>query len=149
MFRHTWLLALLIGFLALIPRTIGLNDFYTIDEGYHWPGRVERFSQALAAQDWAETNQTGHPGVTTMWLESLGRQLAFMRGIPDPGWAGGGADYLGMLRLPLAIANAACVVIGFLLLLRLFRPTIATLASLLWATSPFIIAHSRILHLDA
>ncbi|GAB4164474.1 MAG: hypothetical protein Fur005_24810 [Roseiflexaceae bacterium] len=142
-------LAILIFLAALLPRMIGLNDFYTIDEGYHWPGRVERFSEALANGQWAETNQTGHPGVTTMWLGALGRQLAFAQGITDPGWAGGGAGYLGMLRLPLAIANALMVLIGFLFLTRLFSLPEAALAALFWALSPFLIAHSRLLHLDA
>lgn len=144
-----WLLALIIGLVALIPRVSGLNDFYTIDEGYHWPGRVERFSAAIATGDWAATDQTGHPGVTTMWLGSLGRLIAFQRGIPDPGWAGGGAEYLSMLRLPLAIVNALAVVLAFLLLLRLLPPIEALLAGLMWACSPFLIAHSRLLHLDA
>lgn len=143
-----WLLACLIGVVALFPRVVGLNDFYTIDEGYHWPGRVERFSTALATGDWASTDQTGHPGVTTMWLGSLGRAIAFQQGILDPGWAGGGARYLGMLRLPLAIVNAGMLVVAFLLLCRLLPTLEALIAGLLWASSPFLIAHSRLLHLD-
>ena len=111
-----WLLVLGLALAALIPRTAGLNDFYTIDEGYHWPGRVERFSNALAAGDWAATNQSGHPGVTTMWLGALGRQLAFALGIADPGWAGGGATYLALLRLPLAIVNSLAILAGYALL---------------------------------
>lgn len=144
-----WLIAIVVGIIALLPRTIGLNDFYTIDEGYHWPGRVERFSEALRTADWAATNQTGHPGVTTMWLGSLGRWFAYQLGVTDPGWAGGGATYLAFLRLPLAITNSLAVVIGFLLLRRLMHPHAALVAALLWATSPFLIAHSRLLHLDA
>ncbi|MEM8529958.1 MAG: glycosyltransferase family 39 protein [Chloroflexota bacterium] len=144
-----WVSLIMIGCVALLPRIIGLNDFYTIDEGYHWPGRVERFGEALATQDWAATNQTGHPGVTTMWLGAMGRWLGESVGVYDPGWAGGGATYLGFLRLPLAIVNALAVVIGYVLLRRLFRADIALLASIMWATSPFIIAHSRVLHLDA
>ena len=144
-----WLQLFLIIILAFLPRINGLNDFYTIDEGYHWPGRVERFSDGLANRDWAATNQTGHPGVTTMWLGALGRQIAFARGMSDPGWAGGGADYLAMLRLPLACMNALAVLVGFLFLRRLFPEGVAFLAAVLWASSPFSIAHSRILHLDA
>lgn len=144
-----WGSMMIIGLVALLPRVFGLDDFYTIDEGYHWPGRVERFAEALATQDWAVTNQTGHPGVTTMWLGSLGRWLGESVGVYDPGWAGGGATYLGFLRLPLAIVNALAVVIGYVLLHRLFRADIALLAGIMWATSPFMIAHSRVLHLDA
>jgi 4-amino-4-deoxy-L-arabinose transferase-like glycosyltransferase len=141
--------AVLIGLLALVPRVAGLDDFYTIDEGYHWPGRVENFSAALASADWAGTNQSGHPGVTTMWLGALGRAIAFARGVPDPGWAGGGATYLALLRMPLAVANALAVLLGFLLLGRIVGAGRAFLAGTLWASAPFVVAHSRLLHLDA
>src|SRR5262245_15089688 len=146
---HVWLAAALIFLIALIPRITGLADFFTIDEPYHWIGRVQRFADALLMRDWAATNQTGHPGVTTMWLGTIGRWLAARNGIVDPGWAGGGADYLAMLRLPLAVANSLAVIAGYLLLLRTTRPAVAFLGALLWATSPFLIAHSRLLHLDA
>jgi Dolichyl-phosphate-mannose-protein mannosyltransferase len=146
--RSLWPLALLVLIVALAPRTIGLADFYTIDEGYHWPGRVERFSQALGEQSWADTNQTGHPGVTTMWLGSLGRALAARLGVTDPGWAGGGATYLALLRLPLAVMNGLAAVAGFLLLTRLLSRAEALLAGLLWATSPFLVGLGRLLHLD-
>jgi 4-amino-4-deoxy-L-arabinose transferase-like glycosyltransferase len=144
-----WIGALLVAALALAPRTIGLADFYTIDESYHWIGRVERFSAALQAGDWAETNQTGHPGVTTMWLGSLGYTLAGLLGVENPGWAGGGAAFLGLLRLPLAVANSLAVALGYLLLRRLLSPGTALLGAILWALSPFLVAHSRLLHLDA
>lgn len=141
------LLALFV--VALLPRVWGLNDFYTIDEAYHWPGRVQRFRAALQAHTWAATNQTGHPGVTTMWLGALGNWLAARAGVTDPGWAGGGALYLSYLRLPLAVTNAVAVLIGVLLLVRLLGRRAALLAGLFWAASPFLIAHSRVLHLDA
>jgi 4-amino-4-deoxy-L-arabinose transferase-like glycosyltransferase len=144
-----WAVALLVSLVALVPRAWGLDDFYTIDEGYHWLGRVAAFSAALAAGDWAGTNLTGHPGVTTMWLGSLGRVLALANGVPDPGWAGGGAAYLGVVRLPLALVNALGVGLGYLLLRRVFAPSLALLAALLWASEPFVVAHSRVLHLDA
>jgi 4-amino-4-deoxy-L-arabinose transferase-like glycosyltransferase len=144
-----WFQALLVGALALLPRTLDLADFFTIDEPYHWIGRVQRFSEALREGNWAATNQTGHPGVTTMWLGALGQWLGEQRGVYDPGWAGGGAEYLAALRLPLAVVNSLAVVLGFLLLRRLLRPSVAFLGALLWATSPFLIAHSRLLHLDA
>lgn len=140
------LLALII--IGLLPRTLNLNDFYTTDEAYFWQGRVARFSAAVSQADWIHTNQTGHPGVTTMWLGSLGRQLAERAGVPRPG-PGAGALYLAYLRLPLAVANALAVAGGYLLLLRLLPAATAAIAALLWATSPFLIAHSRLLHLDA
>lgn len=143
-----WLVTTFLILAALIPRVAYLNDFYTTDEAYFWQQRVARFSAAIAMQDWAATNQTGHPGVTTMWLGSLGRWFAEQADVPDP-MPGAGAAYLAYLRLPLAIVNALAVGIGYLLLRRLLRPATALLAGMLWALAPFLIAHSRLLHLDA
>ncbi|MBX0328657.1 glycosyltransferase family 39 protein [Oscillochloris sp. ZM17-4] len=144
----TLLIAIALLIAALLPRVISLSDFYTTDEAYFWQGRVARFSAAITEGDWANTNQTGHPGVTTMWLGSIGRALAQRAGVPEPG-PGAGAVYLAYLRLPLAVVNALAVCVGYLLLLRLLRPHTAMIAAGLWATSPFLIAHSRLLHLDA
>jgi 4-amino-4-deoxy-L-arabinose transferase-like glycosyltransferase len=131
----------------MLPRAADLSDFYTTDEAYFWQGRVARFSAALSMGDWAATNQTGHPGVTTMWLGALGQRLAGLPGVQSPA-PGAGAGHLAALRLPLAIANALAVAAGYLLLRRLVRPGVALLAALLWAASPFLIAHGRLLHLD-
>ncbi len=140
--------AILLGVVALVPHSLGLADFYTIDEAYHWPYHVREFSEALRTHHWAATNRAGHPGVTTMWLGSLGRWLALRAGIHSPG-IGDGALYLSYLRLPVAVVNGLAVVVGYLLLRRLLRPGTALLAAALWAVSPFVIAHSRLLHLDA
>lgn len=143
-----WIPALLIALVALLPRASSLDDFYTTDEAYFWQGRVARFAAAVQMGDWAATNQTGHPGVTTMWLGSLGQRLADRPGANTP-VPGAGAATLADLRLPLAVANALAVMAGYLLLRRLLRPHTALVAGLLWATSPFLIAHGRLLHLDA
>jgi 4-amino-4-deoxy-L-arabinose transferase-like glycosyltransferase len=145
----TALLLFALAVLTLLPRTADLDDFYTIDEAYHWPDRVTRFSAALAAGNWGNTYQTGHPGVTTMWLGSLGALLAKPAGVAPPGPQNDGAAYLAWLRLPPAIANSLALLAGYLLLRRLLDPRSALLAALLWATSPFLIAHSRLLHTDA
>jgi 4-amino-4-deoxy-L-arabinose transferase-like glycosyltransferase len=146
---RVFVLSVLVFALAILPRTWGLADFYTIDEGYHWVGRVQEFSRAIAHRDWDETILTGHPGVTTMWLGSLGQTLAHSQGVEYPGWIGGGAAFLAYLRLPLALANSAAVALGFLMLRRLLPTPVPLLAALLWALNPFLIAHSRLLHLDA
>jgi hypothetical protein len=144
-----WFTALLVGAVALIPRVVGLADYVTLDEGYHWVGRVRDFTAAIQHQQWARTNLTGHPGVTTMWLGSAGRWLAYLLGVPNEhGPQGLTVAYLGLLRLPLGIANALAVVAGYLLLRRLVRPGAALLGALLWATAPFLIGFGRLLHVD-
>jgi len=144
-----WLAALVIGAIAIVPRCLGLADFLTIDEPYHWIARVRLFAEALSAHNWAATDITGHPGVTTMWLGALGRWLGARMGVHDLGGVGAGAAYLASLRLPLAVVNGLAVPMGYLALRRLVRPSVALLAGLLWAASPYLVAHSRLLHLDA
>ena len=144
-----WLPALLLIALALPPRVAGLADFLTHDEAYHWIERVERFSAALADGRWADTVQTGHPGVTTMWLGALGlaleRWLVTIGSIAPPATLA----HLAWLRLPHALLEALLVGGFFLLLRRLIAPSAALLATTLVALAPYLVAHARLLHLDA
>jgi hypothetical protein len=153
--RRAWvvgspaLLAALLGAIALFPRILGLADFITTDEAYHWIARTERFSDAIASGRWAATMQTGHPGVTLMWLGSLGLALEHMA--TEQRWAIGRSplEHLAWLRLPSALIQALLIPAGYALLRRLLVPATALVAALLWATSPYMIAHARLLHLDA
>jgi 4-amino-4-deoxy-L-arabinose transferase-like glycosyltransferase len=142
-------IALLLGGLALLPRVLGLVDFLTTDEVYNWISRVERFSGAVASGQWAATVLVGHPGVTLCWLASLG--LALERYAVAHGWASisSQAEYLSWLRLPMAALEALAVPGAYLLLRRLVAPATALIAAALWALSPFLVAHARLLHLDA
>ncbi len=143
------LVALLVALIALLPRIVGLADFFTTDEAYHWISRSERFGAALAAGKWAETMLTGHPGVTLMWLGNLGLQLQAQA--LAAGWiiAPDRLEHLAWLRLGPALAHALAISAAYLLLTRLVRPAVALVSALLWATSPFLIAQGRLLHLDA
>jgi hypothetical protein len=140
---------LLLGVVALLPRVLGLVDFLTTDEVYNWISRVERFSSAIASRQWSATVLVGHPGVTLCWLASLG--LAAERYAIAQGWASVSSqvEYLRWLRLPLATLEALAIPGAYLLLRRLVAPATALIAALLWALSPYLIAHSRLLHLDA
>lgn len=143
------LLPLLIALATLLPRAAGLADFFTTDEAYHWVNRSQRFAAAVGAGRWADTIITGHPGVTLMWLGSLGlrlEQIAIGLGWAAPPDALG---HLAWLRLGPVLAHTIAIPAGYLLLRRLVRPAVAIVAALLWATSPFLVAHGRLLHLDA
>ncbi len=143
------LIALCLFGVALLPRMIGLADFLTTDEAYHWIKRTERFSMAIAAGEWHNTRLTGHPGVTLMWLGSLGlllEQVATAYGRTAPGSL---VEHLAWMRLPSALLQAMLVSLAYVLLRRLVTPTTAFIAALLWATTPYLIAHARLLHLDA
>ena len=120
--RATWptaAIVLLLGFVALLPRVLGLVDFLTTDEVYNWISRVERFSGAVASRQWSATVLVGHPGVTLCWLASLG--LAAERYAVAQGWASVASqvEYLRWLRLPLATLEALAIPGAYLLLRRL------------------------------
>ncbi len=134
--------------LACLPRIAGLGDTVTIDEASKWFNRSERFLTALREESYADTNRTGHPGVTTMWLGSAG--VLLYEQATHMGWIATDdlAAYRLLLRLPAALINALGVVLGYWLLQHLFERRIALLAAMLWATEPFLVAHGQVLHLD-
>src|SRR5262249_24138087 len=140
---------LIVAFMAIIPRVLGLGRFLTVDEIDHWIGRVAQFLAAIQSGNFAGTAMTSHPGVTTMWLGSLGlvlheRAVDWM--LVD---ASSFAARLAFMQLPVALANAAGVVLGYYLLRRLLPQAVALCAALLWAADPFVIGYSRVLHVDA
>lgn len=145
---YMWVFLMVIAVLSIGIRWYGLSTFYTIDEAYHWITRIRLFGEAIEQGHWAATNLTGHPGVTTMWLGSIGEDLAHQRGVYDLGGAGTGAEFLSYLRLPLAITNGLTVVLAYLILRKLARPSIALLSTIFWACSPFLVGLGRLLHLD-
>ncbi len=147
--RRGALAALALALAALVPRVLGLADFVTTDEVYNWLPRIGRFSAAIAERRWGDTVLTGHPGITLLWLGQLG--LSIQRAAVAAGWPAPASalDQLAWLRLPAAALEALAVPAGYLLLRRLLAPASALIAGLLWATSPYLIAHARFYHLDA
>src|SRR6185503_9984930 len=64
-------LGLVIFVLALAPRLLDLGVFVGPDE-FTWDERSANFARALVSGNLAETYQDGYPGVTLMWVETLG-----------------------------------------------------------------------------
>jgi hypothetical protein len=77
------ILAVVIFGLALGTRLTDLGVFVGPDE-FSWVTRSANFTQALVNGDLAQTYQTGHPGVTLMWAETLGSWLRFWGGSTWP-----------------------------------------------------------------
>lgn len=140
---------LVTGLAALWPRIADLGGFVTVDEAAYWITRSHTFLGALRSGDFGATALSAHPGVTTMWLGAAGILLQ--------GWLTAAgllpsvtfATALSLLRLPVVLVHTACLLAGFMLLRRLLPPPTALLAALLWAADPFLIAYSRVLHVDA
>lgn len=147
--RWILLTTLLVFVCAAVPRLAAVNTHLTPDEVAYWFNRSHNFLEGMRSGDLAQTYQAEHPGVTTMWLGTLG-EVAFRIsadfGLVAPDDV---ATQRVFMRVPMTVTNALAVVAGYLLLLRLFDRRVALLAALFWATDPFLIAHSRLLHVDA
>src|SRR5512147_302854 len=154
-------LALILFFLALLPR-LGAIDRYVTPDELHWVDRSIRFSQALSRGNLADTVQAGHPGVTTMWLGSLGLTLqhVFNPAAPVPGvlpeFAPQDAEamrylaqFLTPMRWPVILVTSFNIVLLFWLLSRVIDRRAAFLAAALIALDPFAVALGGILHVDS
>ena len=171
--RSNLITSLFLFFVALIPRVLDLGRFLTPDE-FLWIDRSRNFLAGLINQgyqcdsvieDWqfmaeglACTLRTGHPGVTTMWTGSFGFWLSWLpqrRTVSlydyvvnastnplDP-------NLIVPERLGTVLLVSVWVVVVFWLGRRLFGGSIAFVAALLIALSPFHIALSRVIHHDA
>lgn len=139
----------LLAILCIVPRAANLGLFLTTDEANYWQYRSATFLAALRSGNFAATAISDHPGVTTMWLGSAGlllRDWAFRSGaVHDTSLQMG----LTLLHLPLAVVHTLAVLVGYGLLRRLFSVPVASLAAVLWALDPFVLAYSRVLHVDA
>jgi 4-amino-4-deoxy-L-arabinose transferase-like glycosyltransferase len=140
---------LLVTLLALLPRVLDLGIFVTHDEAEFWIDRSEQFLLALQEGALSDTAISTHPGVTTMWLGTIGiflrrtlRAWHIVQEVPFP-------LLLALMQLPIALVHTAGVVVGYGMLRRMMPGIIALLATLLWATDPFVIGYSRLLHVDA
>jgi len=150
-FDSSWLLALVIFALAAVPRLLDLAVFVGPDE-FSWVGRSSAFLQALLGGDLAKTYQTGHPGVTLLWLETAAAWLRY--GVQ---WVAGSADWsalvnpgntmavLGQARQAVALVSAALVGASAWLIGRSFGSRVAWVAGFLLAFDPFLLTESRAL----
>ena len=143
---------------SLWLRLSGLDRFLTPDENL-WATRTTQFVTALNTRDWAATNVSGHPGVTTMWAGSLGLTAKWLLARPpdvssfadsvsalaaDPVRL----DYLPWMRMPIALICAGAIIVIYLLVRRLMGEGVALLAAGLLSFDSFLLAHTRVLQLD-
>jgi 4-amino-4-deoxy-L-arabinose transferase-like glycosyltransferase len=138
-------LLLVTALLVLLPRLPALDHFATADED-KWIHRSLAFYSAISSSDFANTYQSEHPGVTTMWAGSIGYWLANLQ-------QDGNTDLkeLSILqsgRIVIVFFQAAILAASIALAQPLLGSGAALLAMVLIAFDPFHIAHSRLLHLD-
>ncbi len=128
---------------ALAPRLAGLSAFMAGDES-DWVQWASQFLAALQEGRWADTAQTFHPGVTTMWSGALGLLLTGRDSAPAVN-----PETLAAMRLTIALVTALGVALLYQWGRLLVGEKAALLGALLAAFDPFYLAHSRILHQDA
>ncbi|MCP4428491.1 MAG: phospholipid carrier-dependent glycosyltransferase, partial [Chloroflexi bacterium] len=150
---------------AALPRLAGLGRYITPDE-LIWVFRSVQFQQAVAARQWADSLVSGHPGVTTTWLATLGIRLQILfqpadRAVydwithlaffmPDNMAAFSQlATFLTAVRLVIILVNSLGVVAVYGLARPLFGHFTALLAAFLLALDPFVVGLSGLLHVDA
>ena len=151
--------------LAVVPRTTAVFRYITPDE-LVWVYRSVQFSEALRTRQWVDSITSGHPGVITTWLGSLGiwlqttlvpvspatydyiSNLAWF--VPDNMF---GLQQLALFltagRLMVILFNSLLLVVIFYLLQKLFPFSVALVSALLLAFDPFLAALTGLLHVDA
>jgi hypothetical protein len=148
-YPHGLLLALIIFGMALPPRLLNLDVFIGPDE-FSWVERSANFAQALAAGDLAETYQTGHPGVTLLWSETIGSWLRF--GLTNHWPTALAADKtmtnLAFKRQIVTVVNALIVAGCAVLVNQIFGRCAAWMAGILLAFDPFLLTESRALRTE-
>jgi 4-amino-4-deoxy-L-arabinose transferase-like glycosyltransferase len=156
-----WISALGLFLLALGPRAFGLGVFITADER-RWIERSVQFLSALSTGDFADTFQTGHPGVTTKGTGTVGLLVKYLSQVRQPSLTGlwafleavpvhpsVSAEYLPVMRFPTVLLASACVVAVYFMVRRIFGDRVALLSGVLLALDPFYLSHSRVIHHDA
>ncbi len=155
----------IIFLMALISRLGPIGRYVTPDE-LAWVRRSANMRAALLSADWANTIQTGHPGIVTTWLGAIGIQLTlwlnpssadsleFIRNLawinPNFGEAYQQlAQFLTGGRFMVALATSAGIWLLYVIISKRFHPVLALLAICSLALDPWIAGLSGLLHVDA
>ncbi len=155
--RAGLLVAALVAALALPPRVVDTDRFVTTDELF-WMGRAGNFARALATGQLGQTFQSGHPGVTTMWAATLGmgpaeaQSLAGARREVSRREVANNPAFLPALsQARRAVGVATTIGIGATVWAawQALGPGPALVGGVLLALDPFLLAHSRLVHIDA
>jgi 4-amino-4-deoxy-L-arabinose transferase-like glycosyltransferase len=160
---------LAIFLVVLIPRIVNLDTFMTADEDDQIIF-AHHFLRATLTGDWSGLRVLAYPGVPTLILGAAGvgsRYLAHYAGWLPLTWVQAGLyttldqvaarfwlfehphDFLVWVRVPMALLASLSIVGIYFLAKRLTGERIALLATLIIAFDPFILAHSRVIHVDA
>jgi hypothetical protein len=142
---------------AFLPRAL-----QPVSRPLVWYLRSAHFIEAVLTGDWANTLYSEHPGVGLMWPVGMALKLYWTVSGATPAAESVPPDFepihffgpvpvaeiaAGVMVLALLIALG--IVGAYLLLRRLFDQATAVVAAVLLALSPYYLAQSKILHLEA
>ncbi len=151
--------------IALVPRVMGLNVFFTIDER-PYTERGVKFLAAMLYGYFVQTYRGYQPAVTTMWGVALGVIGKYLAQLGTVLWGGPkgildirefvpslpilpiDSDLLFAIRLPTVLVASFAVVGVYFLSRGLFNAEVALLSAALLSFDPFYLAHSRVVHMD-
>ncbi len=148
-----WILPIFIFLIAFLPRVI-----YPVSRPHQWHHRAYRFADAILTMDWAATFQRYHPGVSLMWLSSVGVEIfdRLQGNLTADQFYGYAPVRPGVLPesvffalVPLAIGISVCIALTYPLMSHLAGRRIALVGVLLMALDPFLIAYGKVIHVDA
>jgi 4-amino-4-deoxy-L-arabinose transferase-like glycosyltransferase len=143
--------------LAFLPRAI-----QPVSRPLVWYLRSARFIEAVLSGDWANTVYSEHPGVTLMWPAGIGLKLYWVVSGITPAAQMVPPDFepirffgpvpraeIAAAIIPLTVIIALGVVAAYWMLRNLLDEATSAVAGLLLSTSPYYLAHSKVLHLEA
>jgi 4-amino-4-deoxy-L-arabinose transferase-like glycosyltransferase len=143
--------------LAFLPRAI-----QPVSRPLVWYLRSAYFIEDVLSGNWASTVYSEHPGVTLMWPAGIGLKLYWSLSGISPAAHTVPPDFepihffgpvplaeISAAVVPLALLIALGITVVYLMLRLLFDGTTAAVSGLLLALSPYYLAQSKILHLDA
>lgn len=159
-----WIAASLAGIILIAGwflRARNLDQFKLTDET-KWAFRSANFSLALYREEYAETFQRSHPGVSTMWAGWFGMRIAMpdydqnaTRYVENTSYKQdlrqNGAEVMQILvpaRQVVIAISMLVLAICYFYLETLFGFIPALLGTLLLTFEPFFVGHTRILHVD-
>ncbi|MDA1169078.1 MAG: glycosyltransferase family 39 protein [bacterium] len=141
-------IAILLLFVSLLPRIIGLGTFLTADEKT-WIGRSHEFIRAFKDVRLNDMLQTTHPGVTTLW--AVGTVMTAKMWASDVLFTNDTLfHFIKSSQFAVGLGNALAIPIIYLFLFWAFRRRdVAFFAGILLSLNPHLIGYSRVIHVDA
>jgi dolichyl-phosphate-mannose-protein mannosyltransferase len=133
------LVGLGIAIVALLPRVVGNDRGFMIDERL-WIDRSAHFTDEVLGGHFSQAFTSGHPGVTTSWIAGLAQ-----RTLPDDATL---LERYQRARLAMSLASVALIVVIWLLARPLIGEPAAALGALFLSLDPFLLSLTKVVHLD-